>query len=738
MSSIRKVIVRPTITRQTALIFLIMVAIFVIAIILRVFPAKYGFFLNEFDPYFDYRAADFIVDRFQSNGLAGLGEYFRWIDFGSWYPEGRDVARTSQTGLQFTAAFLFLIATALGSSIQLYDLVVLFPVFAGGLLVIVIFLLARKIGGNTAGLLAALAVSVAPPLIQRGALGWFKSEPLALLLTITASYVFLTMFDSKIGMRGTLLRGLLAGSLLGFANTTWGGAQFFVIVFGLLFIVSPFLKTDLKKVVYGGAVLVAADLLMSSIFPRPGPSFIFSFGGIALIGSIVFAYIGYKVKTYSSGERDFYKTMVKVIFLLGLLAMVVLSFDVIPGLSGRYNTAINPFLISGNALVESVAEHKSPTGANFFSASGTLIFLGVLGAMIALRQRTIGIAFALVLAIAGVYVASSFARLMVFSTLGIALLAGIGFAELLRYVLRTSEVRSLKRKVVFAGIRKEMKIAFVVLMSILLIIPAAVFWIPSVSGSSSSDSPVSIANSALGYRFEVDDWLETLAWIRENTPEDSVVAAWWDYGYWITVMGNRTSIADNATLNQTRIETIGRMFMSDEREAFPILQGLDADYVVVFVSTIEFRPTTAGGNSFYQLGGGGDESKMIWFIRIPGLPVEQYLREDIQTPTDFFWANTFLGKLLPFSFLTFTGSDDGQFAPGATALYTYSMHYSTDGDGPITLAYESSNLRNSRIALGSVSIAGQPSTALAAPGVLVYKVDREKLNEFILNIPDEP
>ncbi|MCH8022938.1 MAG: hypothetical protein IH932_04260, partial [Thaumarchaeota archaeon] len=382
MSSIRKVIVRPVVTKQTALILLILVAVFVMALILRVFPAKYGFYLNEFDPYFDYRAAEFIVDRFQSNGLVGVGEYFRWIDFGSWYPEGRDVAGTSQTGLQFTAAFLFIIATALGSSIQLYDLVVLFPVFAGGLLVIVIFLLARKIGGDTAGLLAALAVSVAPPLIQRGALGWFKSEPLALLLTLAASYIFLTMFDSKIGMRGTIMRGLFAGSLLGFANTTWGGAQFFVIVFGLLFIVSPFLKVDLKKVVYGGAILVAAELLMSSIFPRPGPSFIFSFGGLGLIGSIVFAYIGYRVKMYSTSERDFYKTMVKVIFMLGLLVMVVLSFDVVPGLSGRYNTAINPFLISGNALVESVAEHKSPTGANFFAANGTLIFLGVLGAII--------------------------------------------------------------------------------------------------------------------------------------------------------------------------------------------------------------------------------------------------------------------------------------------------------------------------------------------------------------------
>ena len=165
---------------------------------------------------------------------------------------------------------------------------------------------------------------------------------------------------------------------------------------------------------------------------------------------------------------------------------------------------------------------------------------------------------------------------------------------------------------------------------------------------------------------------------------------------------------------------------------------MDADYIVVFVSTIELRPTTAGGTSFYQLGGGGDESKMIWFIRIPGLPVEQYLREDIQTPTDYFWANSFLGKLLPFSFLTFTGSESGQFAPGATALYTYSMHYLKDGDGPITLAYESSNLRSSRIALGSVSIAGQPSIALAAPGVLVYQVDKEKLNEFIRGVQVDP
>ncbi|MFQ6011938.1 MAG: hypothetical protein ACE5KG_07180, partial [Nitrososphaerales archaeon] len=350
---------------------------------------------------------------------------------------------------------------------------------------------------------------------------------------------------------------------------------------------------------------------------------------------------------------------------------------------------------------------------------------------ITLRRRTMGIAFALILAIAGVYVASSFGRLMVFSTLGIALLAGIGFAELIRHVLSSGELQTVRKKVSASGIRNEMKVVFVILMSILLVIPASVFWIPSVSSSSVSDSPVSIANSALGYRFEVSDWLETLAWMRENTPEDAVVAAWWDYGYWITVMGNRTTLADNATLNQTRIETIGRMFMSDEPEAFQILQGLDADYVVVFVSSIEFRPVTSGATSTYQLGGGGDESKMIWFIRIPGLPVDQYLREDRATPTDFFWDNSFLGKLMPFRFLTFSGEQGGQFTRGATAFYTFATKYPMDGDGPITLAYESSNLRSSNIPLGNVNLNGVQFTAFASPGVLVYKVDKAKLNEVI-------
>jgi dolichyl-diphosphooligosaccharide---protein glycosyltransferase len=47
--------------------------VFTTAFIMRSYPAKYGFYLNEFDPYFDYRATKYIVDH-------GLSAYWKWHD----------------------------------------------------------------------------------------------------------------------------------------------------------------------------------------------------------------------------------------------------------------------------------------------------------------------------------------------------------------------------------------------------------------------------------------------------------------------------------------------------------------------------------------------------------------------------------------------------------------------------------------------------------------------------------
>ena len=80
--------------------------------LLRVQPAELGFALHEFDPYFNYRATEFIVDN-------GYGAYLEWNDDKSWHPIGRDVSATSQVMLHLSTATLYNI---FGGNSSLYDL----------------------------------------------------------------------------------------------------------------------------------------------------------------------------------------------------------------------------------------------------------------------------------------------------------------------------------------------------------------------------------------------------------------------------------------------------------------------------------------------------------------------------------------------------------------------------------------------------------------------------------------
>ena len=73
---------------------------FSISFMVRSQAADYGFELNEFDPFFNYRATQYIVDN-------GFVEYFEWHDDMSWHPIGRDVSATSQVMLHITAAALY-------------------------------------------------------------------------------------------------------------------------------------------------------------------------------------------------------------------------------------------------------------------------------------------------------------------------------------------------------------------------------------------------------------------------------------------------------------------------------------------------------------------------------------------------------------------------------------------------------------------------------------------------------
>jgi asparagine N-glycosylation enzyme membrane subunit Stt3 len=107
------------------------------------------------------------------------------------------------------------------------------------------------------------------------------------------------------------------------------------------------------------------------------------------------------------------------------------------------------------------------------------------------------------------------------------------------------------------------------------------------------------------------EWYDTLMWMKYELPNDAIVVSWWDYGYWISIIGNKTTLADNGTINTTQIANIGRIFMSNETEAIKILETYKRDerrpeYIVVFTTF------DANGNER----GYGDEGKWRWMAKI--------------------------------------------------------------------------------------------------------------------------
>ena len=699
------------------LVIAVLALAFTSALIMRFYPAKYGFFLNEFDPYFDYRATKYIIDN-------GLDAYWNWHDTMSWYPEGRNIPATSQSGLHVTTAILYSI---FGRGSDLLDFTIIFPAVIGSLTVIAVFALVRVLGNTSAGLFSALLFAFSPAIIQRGNLGWFKSEPLGLFFGLIAAYLFISAIKHK-EIKYAIPKAVAGGLILGLANASWGGIQYFSIPIALFLIALPFFRRDTTIPMYVAIAFTVFTLASAVAFPRPGISFVLGLPGIALIGSTVFLVIAHFLKKVSKPQVQT-RNIAFLLIAFVAVAAGILAAGAYLSPSFRYVNAIFPFLSSQNALVESVAEHFTPTVADYFVDFSVLIMFAGLGAWLAFKRRDDMSIFALLLGITGVYVSATFARLLVFASIGIIVLAGLGLYEVTRSIMTyrestatptpsaprpTAATREERRKIEFAGrghpaSGSVARISFAVVIIMMLSIP--MFYPSNSNWLSSADVPAAIANGGTGFRMQTDDWTDAMKWIRQNTERDAVIASWWDYGYWITTLGNRTTLADNATINSTRIATIAKMLVSDEQSGVKIAQDLRADYILVYdVAQIRFfaQSNATGTNAtgqipIYTLGQGGDESKKQWFMRIGGFDEGQYIERDGFTPTPEFWNNTLLGKLFPFEPIGYTpvsGQNVGQIQPkwqqGTAGLYTQHIKYPANGgsDQPLELVYASPSFNN--------------------------------------------
>src|SRR3989442_1376115 len=267
-----------------------------------------------------------------------------------------------------------------------------------------------------------------------------------------------------------------------------------------------------------------------------------------------------------------------------------------------------------------------------------------------LSLRNEMIVFALIIGIVGAYAGSTFSRLELLTATSVIVLSSVGLTAIVSEILRKEEKHvkvtepskkgASKGKKTIDLLGRIPKISFVAVIVAILLVPT--MFSVNANWISMTKAPPTILNGGSNYAISTDDWPVTLNWIKTNTPKDSVVASWWDYGYWIQTLGERKSLADNATIDTERIATIARMFLSSPDDAWKTLREMGANYVLVYVVGQKF---ISNGQELYVLGGGGDESKKQWFIRIAGENLSKFLEEDQFTPTKYFWQNTIFGQI---------------------------------------------------------------------------------------------
>jgi len=537
------------------LIIGILVLSFSLSFMMRAQPLEYGFELNEFDPFFNYRATQFMVEN-------GLPAYLEWNDDLSWHPYGRDISTTSQVMLHVTAATLYQI---FGMGTSLYDFTILFPVVIGSLAAVVIFAIVRTIGGTTAGLLASLFFAVSPIIIMRGSIGWFKSEPLGLFFGLLAVYLLLSGIKSDKG-KISVAKIVGAGIVLAFGLASWGGTQFFILPIGLFFLALPFLRKDNKFIILASVIFVSVFLLVTLSFEKTGLGFISSLNGLFIIGCTGFlvAYVIIRKVLKKAQLRS------GLALLSGaIIAGIAIASSGMIGLpSFRYLNAANPFLVATDMLTDSVSEHATSTiDISFYFFSILMVFAG-LGAWLLFQKkvsRSLKIrgdmaAFALIIGFLGIYFSSAFIRLEIFGAISVIILSSIGVSILISKILKEEHKPT----------NVVTKISFLAIVVALLVIPMAypekLNWT-----NSNSVSPITILNSGTQFNISTNDWSDAMQWLKENTPEDAVIAAWWDYGYWINTLGERKTLSDNATLIDWQIRKLASMFMSTPDHAWQIL-----------------------------------------------------------------------------------------------------------------------------------------------------------------------
>jgi dolichyl-diphosphooligosaccharide--protein glycosyltransferase len=354
---------------------------------------------------------------------------------------------------------------------------------------------------------------------------------------------------------------------------SWGAYLYPLNLYAIFVIVLALIGKWNKKIAVSFTIIASITMFALAVSPNNGISAAISVYTIAPIMAILISIVMGLTGFISDKNKRRLVSVGSVVGIVGLL-LLLLAVGAFGAIGGKFLLFLNPFLRETTPVVGTVGEQFPAIWYSFFSNFHILMILAPLGAFIAIKRLKTKDVFIVLFAIFAIYGASSYIRLLIIVAPAIAILAGIAITSIFTFAMTTMR-QPTEKKSRAATLNKWYGILVIVVI-LAAMVPLA------YSNVRYANRPAMIVSSASNYAADIPDWREALAWMRDNLPSDAIVGEWWDYGYWINVMGNKSAISDNNTSNQTQIILIARAFLNNETYALDALKSLNVTYVVVY------------------------------------------------------------------------------------------------------------------------------------------------------------
>ena len=590
---------------------LIQMSILAIACILsfcvRLFSVlRFESVIHEFDPYFNYRTTKHLVDN-------GYYDFHNWFDDRAWYPLGRIIGGTIYPGLMVTAAAVYNFLNFFNVTINIRNVCVFLAPLFSSFTVIVVYLLTKEVKSVGAGLVAAAMISIVPGYISRSVAGSYDNEGIAIFCMLLTYYLWI-----KSAKTGSICWSLLCSLAYFYMVSSWGGYVFLINLIPLHVLTLMITGRFSHRTYVAYSITYSVGTILSMQIPFVGFAPVETSEHMAALGVFglcqIYAFVQYLRNNMTPTNFNIlFRGVVTAALAAAGIGFGIASFlGKIAPWTGRFYSLLDPSYAKNNIpIIASVSEHQPTTWASFYFDLHLLVFMFPVGLYYCFRELTDANIFVILYSVTSIYFAGVMVRLMLVLAPIMCIMSGIGVSNTLNTYMKNVDkddpaVQTAKSKKKAADYPIKSEIATVMVCIVAMFLTTFVFhctWVTSEAYS--SPSIVLSARGHDGSRIIFDDFREAYNWLKHNTPENAKVMSWWDYGYQITAMANRTILVDNNTWNNTHISRVGQAMASPEEHSYTIMKELDVDYVLVIF----------GGLSGYS---SDDINKFLWMIRIGG------------------------------------------------------------------------------------------------------------------------